>query len=149
MYYNTTKSYGSATGVIKDVDVRSDGGYAVLPPSIHENGNRYRFVGDFDVSKITPADDVVNKFLSLAGSGKKGNIINANTKNVLSKGNIIDKLCFDEGSRNDSRYRYGCSLQGKGYDDLKISAELTSVNLTKCNPPLSAEEVNKIYNSVI
>ena len=80
---------------------------------------------------------------------KKENIINANTKNVLPKGNIIDKLCFDEGSRNDSLYRYGCSLQGKGYDDLKISAELTAVNLAKCNPPLSAEEVNKIYNSVI
>ena len=149
LYYKTDKSYGSATGVIKDVDVRSDGGYAVLPPSIHENGNRYRFVGDFDASKITPADDVVNKFLSLVGSGKKGKIINANTKNVLSKGNIIDKLCFDEGSRNDSLYRYGCSLQGKGYDDLKISAELTAMNLAKCNPPLSAEEVNKIYNSVI
>ena len=148
LYYKTDKCYGSATGVIKDVDVRSDGGYAVLPPSIHENGNRYRFVGDFDVGKITPADDVVNKFLSLAGSGKKGNK-NSNAKNVLPKGKIIDKLCFDEGSRNDSLYRYGCSLQGKGYDDLKISAELTAMNLSKCNPPLSAEEVNKIYNSVI
>ena len=72
MYYKTTNCYGSATGVIKDVDVRSDGGYVVLPPSIHENSNRYRFVGDFDVGKITPADDVVNKFLSLVGSGKKG-----------------------------------------------------------------------------
>ncbi|MCI7692690.1 MAG: phage/plasmid primase, P4 family [Oscillospiraceae bacterium] len=148
LYYKTEKIFGSATGVIKDIDVRSEGGYVVLPPSIHENGNRYRFVGDFDVSKITPADDVVNKFLSLAGSGKKGNK-NSNAKNVLPKGKIIDKLCFDEGSRNDSLYRYGCSLQGKGYDDLKISAELTSVNLSKCNPPLSAEEVNKIYNSVI
>lgn len=153
LYYKTDKCYGSATGVIKDVDVRSEGGYAVLPPSIHENGNRYRFVGDFDVGKITPADDVVNKFLSLVGSGKKGNIINANTKNVITKiktkTNILEILSFDEGSRNDSLYRYGCSLQGKGYDDLKISAELTAVNLSKCNPPLSAEEVNKIYNSVI
>ena len=148
LYYKTEKIFGSATGVIKDIDVRSEGGYVVLPPSIHENGNRYRFVGDFDVSKITPADDVVNKFLSLAGSGKKGNK-NSNTKNVLPKTNIVDKLCFDEGSRNDSLYRYGCSLQGKGYDDLKISAELTAMNLAKCNPPLSAEEVNKIYNSVI
>jgi Bifunctional DNA primase/polymerase, N-terminal len=28
------------------VDVRADGGFAVLPPTLHKSGNRYRIVGD-------------------------------------------------------------------------------------------------------
>ena len=68
IYYKTNNRYSSATGVIKDVDIRSEGGYIVLPPSYHENGNRYRWIEDFSINKIVPANDVVNKFLSFAGN---------------------------------------------------------------------------------
>lgn len=152
LYYKTTNPYGSATGVLKDVDVRSDGGYVVLPPSIHKNGNRYKFIGDFNVDKIVPANETVNKFLALVNSNKavSVNVSNyAETIKIVPQTDILDRLSFDEGSRNDSLFRYGCSLQGKGYDDIKIYDELTKINLGKCNPPLNVEEVNKIYNSVI
>jgi hypothetical protein len=36
----------SAGRVAPGVDVRGDGGYGVVPPSIHENGRSYRFLND-------------------------------------------------------------------------------------------------------
>lgn len=151
LYYKTENICSSATGIIKDVDVRSDGGYIVLPPSVHENGNRYRWVGEFEISKIAPADEVVNKLLSLVGSNYKYNDIatNIGVTRKISTVDILERLDFAEGRRNDSLYRYGCSLQSKGVEDKEIIAALLKINTEKCSPPLSETEVNRIYNSVI
>jgi P4 family phage/plasmid primase-like protien len=151
LYYRTGDNCRSKTGVIKNVDIRADGGYIVLPPSIHPNGNRYTWVDDFSINKIVSANDIVNKFLSLAGS--KSSIMTVSNKSsqikIIPTTDILDRLDFNEGSRNDSLYRFGCSLQGKGVSDVDIFNELTKINLSRCNPPLSVEEVDKIYNSVI
>lgn len=58
-------------------------------------------------------------------------------------------MSFEEGSRNDSLYRFGCSLQARGYDDNKIHDEMMAVNQSKCNPPLDGSEVERIYQSVL
>lgn len=36
----------TATGILDHVDIRSDGGYIVAPPSIHENGSLYEWIDD-------------------------------------------------------------------------------------------------------
>lgn len=41
---STTVDVLTAAGV--KIDVRGDGGYIVSPPSVHENGLHYRFIGD-------------------------------------------------------------------------------------------------------
>ncbi len=149
LYYRTGNKYSSKAGVIKNVDVRAEGGYIVLPPSIHPNGNRYTWVGDFGIDKIASADQTVSKILSL-GCNKTNNISLSTISNkLILQTDILDRLNFDEGSRNDSLYRFGCSLQGKGVSDVDISNELIKINLSRCNPPLSVQEVNSIYNSVI
>ncbi len=149
LYYRTGNKYSSKAGVIKNVDVRAEGGYIVLPPSIHPNGNRYSWVGDFGIDKIASADQTVSKILSL-GCNKTNKISLSTISNkLILQTDILDRLNFDEGSRNDSLYRFGCSLQGKGVSDVDVFNELTRINLSRCNPPLSVQEVNSIYNSVI
>ena len=36
----------TTTGILADVDIRSDGGYIVAPPSIHANGTAYEWIDD-------------------------------------------------------------------------------------------------------
>lgn len=149
LYYRTGNKYSSKAGVIKNVDVRAEGGYIVLPPSIHPNGNRYSWVGDFGIDKIASADQTVSKILSLGGNKTNKISLSTISNKLILQTDILDRLNFDEGSRNDSLYRFGCSLQGKGASDVDVFNELTRVNLSRCNPPLSVQEVNSIYNSVI
>lgn len=144
--YKCDCDYHNQVNVIKNIDVRGNGGYIVAPPSIHPNGNRYRWDGDFSADRIAIVDDTAKKLIGSAPTPPP----TIPTSPIIAKPSLdVDQLDFNEGSRNDSLYRYGCSLQGKGYDDLKIFDELTKINLGKCNPPLSVDEVNKIYNSVI
>jgi hypothetical protein len=49
--------------------------------------------------------------------------------------------------RNDTLYRYGCSLRARGREHAAILAELRRVNEERCVPPMSDDEVRKIARS--
>lgn len=135
LYYRTTHKCSSKTGVIKNVDIRADGGYIVLPPSIHPNGNRYTWVDDFNFDKISVANDIVCKLI--CANHKSPNASSSND-------NIIP-----QGTRNDTLYRKGCSMQGRGLDDNVIYSRLADINNRQCKPPIEDNELIKIYNSVM
>ena len=44
MIFRTEKDYKNAVGLYDGVDVRSNGGYIIAPPSIHPNGHTYQCV---------------------------------------------------------------------------------------------------------
>lgn len=56
---------------------------------------------------------------------------------------------ISEGSRNDTIFRYGCSLQAQGYDDSYIHEKLLEANTLNCVSPLDGKELETIYQSVI
>ena len=98
LYYRTTHKCSSKTGVIKNVDIRAEGGYIVLPPSIHPNGNRYTWVDDFNFDKICVANDIVCKLIC---ANHKSPSASAGNDNIIP-----------QGTRNDTLYRRGCSNAG-------------------------------------
>lgn len=141
--YKSDCDYNNRVGIIPNVDIRGIGGYIVAPPSVHPNGTRYKWASTFNPTMISMVDDTVKKLI--------GSVAVTSTPSNYPAKPLLDigTLNFNQGNRNDSLFRYGCSLQGKGFDDIKILEELTRTNSSKCNPPLSSEEVNKIYSSVI
>lgn len=54
-----------------------------------------------------------------------------------------------EGGRNQTLFKYASSLQAKHYSDEVIKISLKTVNDEICNPPLTDEELEKIYLSVV
>lgn len=141
--YKSDCDYNNRVGIIPNVDIRGIGGYIVAPPSVHPNGTRYKWASTFNPTMISMVDDTVKKLIGSVA-------VTSTPSNYPAKPPLdIGTLNFNQGNRNDSLFRYGCSLQGKGFDDIKILEELTMTNSSKCNPPLSSEEVNKIYSSVI
>lgn len=121
--------------LLEGVDIRSDNGYIVAPPSIHPNGNRYEWEYDPDEYEIAKADETVLKLLAV---GKKPE---------PDKFTVPDKI--PDGRRNDTIFKMACSLQAKGLTDGSILAACLSENRDKCSPPLHDEEVQKIVESAL
>ena len=121
--------------LLEGVDIRSDNGYIVAPPSIHPNGNRYEWEYDPEEYEIAEADATVLKLLSV---GKKPE---------PDKFTVPDKI--PDGKRNDTIFKMACSLQSRGLADESIFIACAAENTAKCNPPLSDDEVRKIVESAL
>ncbi len=115
------------TGFVKKVDVKSEGGYVVAPPSKHISGVCYEWVKKPDRG----FPDVPSWVLSGRSSSEK---------------KPVDKV-ISEGQRNDTLFKLTCSLRAKDVSyDTALSA-LEAENQKRCNPPLSETEVKNIVNS--
>ena len=134
--YRVDHKENNRVDLLEGVDVRSDGGYIVAPPSIHPNGNRYEWEYDPEEYDIRDADETVMELLSI---GKR--------KVDVDKFTSPDKI--PDGKRNDTIYKVACSLQAKGLGDGAILAACRAENEAKCDPPLSDEEVDKIVESAL
>ena len=138
IYYRSDEKIKNTTNLYPGVDIRGEGGYVIAPPSIHQNGNYYQWELDPNDIDIHFADQQVMSFISGPGKEAKND---KKTKFILP-----DKIT--KGTRNDTLYRYGCSLQAKGYSDDEILNKLEEANML-CDVPLKDEELTTIYNSVL
>lgn len=120
------------------VDVRCDGGYFMAPGSIHPNGNIVTWENHPDDVPIADADDNVYAFIDYITDGSKRK----------SKRFKMPKE-IKSGGRNNTLTKYGCSMQGKGYDDDFIASAIIGANVARCKPPLDMDEVEGIIESVL
>lgn len=138
IYYRTDEKIKNTTNLYPGIDIRGDGGYVIAPPSIHQNGNEYQWEyepGEYDLHF---ADDQVMKFIR--GNQSKDEYQHR------EKFQLPEKI--PNGQRNDTIYRYGCSLQARGYADDEILEKLIDAN-GLCDEPLEDDEITTIYNSVL
>ena len=129
---------GNSVGRDSAVDIRSDGGFIVAPPSIHPNGVAYTW--EFDPEEFPPADadDNVKAFVASVQPAKAEGGERMSVKDGATK-----------GSRNDTLYRMACSLQAQEWDDDAIRHTVRSYNDTRCEPPLPQAEVDRLLESAL
>ena len=113
------------------VDVRGEGGYVVLPPSIHVSGNRYEWVRESDA--VVAPDWLIAK---LAADQPR------TSKKEDTQGKIL------EGQRNSTLTSMAGSMRHRGLSFEAILAALTTENRIRCGPPLPTSEVRAIALSV-
>jgi hypothetical protein len=135
----------SAGKLAKGVDVRTNGGYVVLPPSRVKGGDidgGYSWLRELrrrDELPLPPSwlTAELDRLYSPAGRD-----------NPERNGHAPDLNCkLEEGERNDRLYRLACSLRGKGFAQASIEAGLLAENRTRCAPPLPDKEVRGIAKS--
>lgn len=136
-YFRIDEPFNCSTNAEKAVDIRADGGYVVAPPSIHPNGKQYTWINAPQDVPLADADDNVKAFIRSVqhSDGRK------------PKFQLPEKI--GKGQRNDTMFKLACSLQSFGYEDDDILIQLNGVNSMRCNPPLPAEEIMRIFNQAV
>jgi hypothetical protein len=120
------------------IHLKADGGYGVVPPSVHPNGRIYRFDGSDDKAILHPA--AVPAWLL-------ERIAESNEQRAKGKKASADEK-WPAGERNTRLASLAGKLRYAGLSADAIEAGLLIENQLHCEPPLSDAEVKKIALSI-
>jgi hypothetical protein len=125
--------------IANGVELKGEGGYAVVPPSTHPNGTEYTFDGITGRNAILKVADPPAWLL---------NAIIETLKPRGGKTTTTDAEKFPEGSRNNSLTSLAGKLRWIGLSGAGLEAALLEENQARCSPPLDDGEVRKIATRV-
>lgn len=120
----------------EDIDIRTDGGYIVAPPSIHpETGKLYQWAPGKSPAEIdlAPFPGWLIEYLQ---SGKPG----SDGVSLFSD----DVIKINSGQRHRTLVRQAASARSRGLGEPAIKAMIRELNVTQCNPPLPDNEADRI-----
>jgi hypothetical protein len=142
VYYTPTiMEMANAAKRLPGLDVRTKGGYVVMPPSfVIEDKNGQLHEGHYEW--------VPNKALN----GKPLPEVPKWVWSAFKRNPEGEKLevseTLQEGGRNDALFRLGCALRSKSLNDMEILVALKAINEARCSPPLTPKEVEQIAKSI-
>ena len=117
--------------IMDGVDLRADGGFIVLPPTVHPNGNRYQWI------KKGPLGTFPTEILDIQSKPA-----------IQDDGWITEALRgVSEGGRNDTCARLAGYFFKKGMSEDIIEALLMDWN-ERNNPPMPTREVRTTIKSI-
>ncbi|MBN2446779.1 MAG: bifunctional DNA primase/polymerase [Phycisphaerae bacterium] len=120
------------------VDVKGDGGYVVLPPSVHPSGDAYAWAESRAITECAPA--VCPSWLA--------ECIRKDAPMRRSPSSAEDANPIPEGQRNATLTRLAGGMRRNGMGREEIIAAMQVTNRQRCHPPLPEPEVERIAASV-
>ena len=131
----------SAGALAPGVDVRGDGGYAILPPSLHASGKHYGWLEDrtpWQVGLARAPGWLLSLVISRPSDigSDSGSDVAFTTESIPS------------GQRNATLTSLAGSMRRRGFGEAAILAALTAENADRCAPPLAEDEVARIARSI-
>src|SRR5262249_34021501 len=128
-YFQCEPGIRNSSGILgHGIDVRAEGGFVILPPSVHGNGKRYEWLNNFDP---LPLPDSLKQIL--CGTAR----VNGNPPERIS-----------EGQRNSTLTSFAGSMRNRGMSKEAIEVALLTENELRCDPPLPQEDVKTIAQSI-
>lgn len=124
-------------------DMRAQGGYVLMPPSVHATGNVYRWADGTEHMQHAPVPAWLTELFTLAGDTSDG---------MFSDGLDIDEVMrgIPLGKRDDTLFRYACKLR---HDDIPRAdaKELLRQAARACKPAFdeatAAGKVDRVYDT--
>lgn len=131
-WYSSEEQIKNGVGVLPGVDVRSVGGYVVVPPSVHSSGTVYDWEVDLEPSNIAPAPDwLVGKLTAESEpSGALG-------PTPLDVGSVLAGV--GEGERDHQLFRLACKLR-RADVPRQWAEHLVFEAAAQCRPPFPTTE---------
>jgi Bifunctional DNA primase/polymerase, N-terminal/Primase C terminal 1 (PriCT-1) len=113
------------------LDIRGEGGYIVVPPSVHATGKCYEWI-----DPATPIAELPARLASL--------LLEPDRPTPATSANG----CISEGQRNSTLVSLAGTMRKRGMSPGAIEAALLAENTDHCTPPLPELEVRRIAKSV-
>jgi len=138
IYFQFEGGIENKAGIQEGIDVRGEGGYAVLPPSDHESGNCYEWILSPDDISLAVLPDFIKDWINAGGKEGRSNAAE-----------IINGV--PEGQRNNSAASVAGKLLVKypqGEWESEVWPLLEGWN-SKNSPPLSENELRSVFESII
>lgn len=132
----------TASHIAAGIDTRGNGGYVVCPPSIHPSGRAYAWSVD-SASAFAAAPDWL--LARITGPGAKSNDHMAAEP---SEWRALMAEGVPEGRRDCTLARIAGYLLRHHIDPVFAAGLVQIFNTTRCLPPLSDEDVERIVNSI-
>ncbi len=135
----------SGTVLADGVDIKSDGGYIVAPPSVHISGSSYEWElssHPSDTEVVPPPEWLVEQLRNPLLTSKSG----ANAKERLDPAKILAGVPV--GERNETMFRYFCRLREKNlaWDECIVLGRQV-INASPSDPPFPESEMLTCLNS--
>lgn len=134
-FYKYIDGVKNAVGLLKNIDIRSDGGYVVIAPSWHPNGE-YEWIIPLGTIPLATAPVWLQEKLSVRHSHKKHD----------------SKLAFGapEGTRNDSAAKVIGHILSRIHPNYWLDFGLGGLREwnKRNNPPLPDEELVAVFKSI-
>jgi hypothetical protein len=141
-YFLSTESIRNSAGRLGDgLDIRGDGGYIIVPPSLHRSGRRYQYANGLspkEVETAPPPDWIIEELTNNSSTNRKAS---RDWREISLRG-------VSEGSRNNTLASVAGLLFRKGVNGHLAYELLVSWNQTHNDPPLSDDEVTRTIASI-
>jgi hypothetical protein len=128
------------------IDVRGNGGYAVVPPSIHPSGNSYEWERDPETTPIAEAPAWLIEFVTTKEQSSQ-----SPQPLLLTVKGIAEDLTTapgaPEGQRHATALRLVGSALGRGGDACQVAQQAVDWG-RRCSPPIADDEVLKIVSDL-
>jgi putative DNA primase/helicase len=145
LFYRVNRPVPKSENPDLHIDIRGDGSYVMMAPSVHPNGRTYEWECDPDEYGIADADANVYALIEAVqgAQAKDQERTQTDTRREPEGPEVIG-----EGGRNAAVFKQAASLRSSGLEFDEIVAALYRFNANRCKPPLSDAEVRRIASSV-
>jgi hypothetical protein len=119
----------------RGIDVRGDGGYVVVPPSIHPSGTPYEWVSEGEMPVFNP------EWISTLGSEPRERTMGSNGEISRARAYIMAIMAISGQGGHNATFRAACKLRDFGLQEEDAFGLLSEWNETNAKPRWTSKEL--------